>query len=151
VESRVAFPTLSCVVFTASRSRRADPSPPSPLLPHEQKAKPTAATSGDSRTARIPRNELLDLLFTHFEQAPYWSIKALTEHVRQPQVYLKEVLGDIAMLVPRGPYQGMWTLREEYKGGKGGPGAKKEEGDQKPNVGGGGGDDDDEDDMEVVS
>lgn len=157
-ESRVACPTLSCVVFLSGspfRLRRADLFASASLsLPstHEQKAKPTAATSGESRTARIPRNELLDLLFTHFEQAPYWSIKALTEHVRQPQVYLKEVLGDIAMLVPRGPYQGMWTLREEYKGGKGGPAGKKEEGgDQKPNVGHGADEDDDEDDMEVVS
>lgn len=99
----------------------------------------------------MPRNELLDLLFTHFEQAPYWAIKALSEHVRQPQVYLKEVLGDIAVLVPRGPYQGMWTLKEEYKSGRG---AKKEEEgtEAKPDVSAQQQDDDDEeDDMEIVA
>lgn len=126
-------------------------------LTRQQKAKPVASAA--SRTARMPRNELLDLLFTHFEQAPYWAIKSLTEHVKQPQVYLKEVLADIAMLVPRGPYQGMWTLREEFKGPNArgaagaGAGAKKEEqgGDRKPDLNGLHQDDDDEDDMEVVS
>lgn len=117
----------------------------------KQKAKPVASAA--SRTARMPRNELLDLLFTHFEQAPYWALKSLTEHVQQPQVYLKEVLGDIARLVPRGPYQGMWTLKEEFRGGKGGKvegGEVKAEEDKKPDLGGGH-EEDEEDDMEVVS
>lgn len=78
--------------------------------------------------ARIPRNELLDMLFTLFESAPYWKIKDLTEHVKQPQVFLKEVLGDIANLVPRGPYLGLWTLKDEFKkGGSGGKGKKEED------------------------
>ena len=68
------------------------------------------------RSARIPRNELLDMLFRLFESAQYWKIKDLTEHVKQPQVYLKEVLSDIAQLIPRGPYVGLWTLKDEYKG-----------------------------------
>lgn len=103
----------------------------------------------------MPRNELLDLLFTHFESAPYWALKSLSEHVQQPQVYLKEVLADVARLVPRGPYQGMWTLREEFKSGNraGKEEGKKEEGDVKPSLGAQQGEeeDDEEDDMEVVS
>lgn len=56
------------------------------------------------------------MLFRLFESAQYWKIKDLTEHVKQPQVYLKEVLSDIAQLIPRGPYVGLWTLKDEYKG-----------------------------------
>ncbi|KAL8276230.1 hypothetical protein RQP46_011391 [Phenoliferia psychrophenolica] len=78
------------------------------------KVKPTGGSS-NLRAARIPRNELLDLLFALFESKPYWQIKALTEHVQQPQTYLKEVLADIGILVGRGPYNGMWTLKDEYK------------------------------------
>lgn len=64
----------------------------------------------------MPRNELLDALFKLFESHPYWQLKALTEHVKQPQSYLKEVLAEIAQLLPRGPYVGMWTLKDQFKG-----------------------------------
>ncbi|KAK4701710.1 transcription initiation factor TFIIF subunit beta, partial [Phenoliferia sp. Uapishka_3] len=79
------------------------------------KVKPSGAST-NLRAARIPRNELLDVLFSLFEDKPYWQIKALTEHVQQPQVYLKEVLKEIAHQVEKGPYAGMWTLQAEYKG-----------------------------------
>lgn len=100
------------------------------------------------------------MLFVHFEQAPYWAAKALTEHVRQPQAYLKEVLQDVATLVPRGPYVGMWTLKEEFR--TRGEAKKEEEGGEgnvKKETAGGVkvelepldlGDDDDEE-MELVS
>ncbi|KAK4046250.1 hypothetical protein OIV83_006229 [Microbotryomycetes sp. JL201] len=78
----------------------------------QQKSTP----SGDRIQPRMPRNELLDLLFTYFDQAPYWHVKALAEHVKQPQVYLREVLTDVAELVPRGPYNGMWKLKPDYAG-----------------------------------
>lgn len=110
----------------------------------------------------MPRNELLDLIFERFASADYWHLKALNEHVRQPQVYLKEVLGDVAQLVPRGPYNGMWTLRDEFKGGRATKvestteekqededdksGVKVEEG-----VDTVGDDDEDDDDMEIIS
>lgn len=121
-----------------------------------QKVKPTGAASTNLRAARIPRNELLDLLFHHFEDKPYWQIKALTEHVQQPQVYLREVLADIGQLIARGPYAGMWTLKDEYKS-RGKEEVKDEE--VKPDEGDGGDvkpklpvDDDSEedDDMEEV-
>ncbi|GAA5912552.1 hypothetical protein JCM5296_003478 [Sporobolomyces johnsonii] len=83
-------------------------------------AKPTSATSASTaRFARIPKNELLDALFTHFGTAQYWTLRALNDHVKQPQVYLKEVLGEIATLVKNGPYAGMYALKPEYKGGGG--------------------------------
>ncbi|CEQ43124.1 SPOSA6832_05025 [Sporobolomyces salmonicolor] len=83
-------------------------------------AKPTSATSSSTaRFSRIPKNELLDALFTHFGTAQYWTLRSLNDHVKQPQVYLKEVLGEIATLVKNGPYAGMYALKPEYKGGSG--------------------------------
>jgi len=78
------------------------------------KAKPSSTAPSEGRVLRMPRNELLDLLFGQFESKPYWSIKALQEHVKQPQVYLKEVLADIAFNVPRGPYAGLYKLKDEF-------------------------------------
>ncbi|GAA5866746.1 hypothetical protein JCM1840_004247 [Sporobolomyces johnsonii] len=102
-------------------------------------AKPTSATStSTARFARIPKNELLDALFTHFGTAQYWTLRALNDHVKQPQVYLKEVLGEIATLVKNGPYAGMYALKPEYKGGGGG-GAVKSLGSAGGDVAGGSG------------
>ena len=63
----------------------------------------------------MPHNELLDLLINQFSQAPYWSLKSLNEHVKQPQTYLKQTLGEIANLVRNGPYSGMYALKPEFK------------------------------------
>lgn len=76
--------------------------------------KPPAKKSFDKAT-RLPRNELLDLLFSLFETHTYWSLKGLKEKTRQPESYLKEVLGEIANMVRRGPYNGTWALMEVYK------------------------------------
>lgn len=67
--------------------------------------------------ARIPRNQLLDLLFTHFQTTPRWGVKALRERTQQPEAYLKEVLGEIAFLHRSGEWNGLWELRDNYKGG----------------------------------
>lgn len=124
-----------------------------------QTKKPTAQKGGSgTRYVRLPRNELLDLIFAQFASAPYWTLKALQEHVEQPQTYLREVLSEIGHLIPRGPYAGMWTLKDEFKGDGGrakatpdGP-ASTGSGDRKPDVQGASvthGDDDD-DEMEIV-
>jgi transcription initiation factor TFIIF subunit beta len=66
------------------------------------------------RFARMPRNELLDILFELFDQYPYWSIKGLRGKVQQPEVYLREVLTTIADLHKRGPYSGNWSIKPEF-------------------------------------
>lgn len=68
----------------------------------------------NEKYARMPRNELLDLLFELFDQYPYWSIKGLRAKVQQPEVYLREVLTSIADLHKRGPYTGNWSLKPEF-------------------------------------
>lgn len=64
--------------------------------------------------ARLPRNQLLDLLFQLFREQPRWSFKPLRERTQQPEVYLKEVLNEIAVLHRSGEHNGMWELSEIF-------------------------------------
>lgn len=80
------------------------------LIPN--KAAQKKATT--EKFARIPRNELLDMLFDLFEEYPYWSIKGLRGKVQQPEVYLREVLMSIADYHRVGPYASLWSLKAEY-------------------------------------
>lgn len=63
----------------------------------------------------MPRNELLDLLFTLFESQRYWNMRDLRERTQQPLNYLKETLVSIAHLAQKGPYHGHWYLQEVYQ------------------------------------
>jgi transcription initiation factor TFIIF subunit beta len=65
--------------------------------------------------ARMPRNQLLDELFALFRQQPRWSIRPLREKTQQPEVYLKEVLSEVAILHKSGEYNGLWELQEAYR------------------------------------
>lgn len=64
--------------------------------------------------ARMPRNQLLDLLFSLFREQPRWSIKPLRERTQQPEAYLKEVLIAIATLNRSGEYNGLWELNDVF-------------------------------------
>ena len=65
--------------------------------------------------ARMPRNQLLDQLFSLFRETPRWSIRPLRDKTQQPEVYLKEVLSEIAFLHKAGEYNGLWELKEIFK------------------------------------
>ncbi|KAI8978392.1 transcription initiation factor IIF, beta subunit-domain-containing protein [Pilobolus umbonatus] len=67
------------------------------------------------KATRLPRNELMDLLFAAFDKYPYWSFKGIVEHTKQPNQYLKEILSEICILNKRGPYAGNYQLKPEYK------------------------------------
>lgn len=71
--------------------------------------------SSEGKAIRLPRNDLLDLLFTLFESFEYWSLKGLKDRTKQPEVYLKEVLETMAVLIKKGPYAMRYTLKPEYK------------------------------------
>ena len=75
-------------------------------------------TSPDSRKERLPKPELMDLLFRAFEREKYWSLRSLSDYSNQPSVYLKEILGEIADFNTRGPYKGMFQLKAEFSGKK---------------------------------
>ncbi|KIK77520.1 hypothetical protein PAXRUDRAFT_831362 [Paxillus rubicundulus Ve08.2h10] len=76
------------------------------------KQKPAKGTF--ERMARMPRNQLLDLLFQLFREQTRWSFKPLRERTQQPEIYLKEVLNDIATLHRSGEFNGMWELSEIF-------------------------------------
>lgn len=79
--------------------------------------KDTVKTEG--KATRIPKNELLDLLFKLFEEYDYWSLKGLRERTKQPETYLKEVLDSMATLIKKGPYAMKYSLKPEFKQIKG--------------------------------
>ncbi|KAJ8292187.1 Transcription initiation factor IIF subunit beta [Rhodotorula toruloides] len=82
------------------------------------KAKP-GSSAASQRNTKMEKPALLDEIFTRFSSAPYWSFRTLNDHLRQPQTYLREVLGEVAHLVPKGPYANMWALKPEFKGTQG--------------------------------
>lgn len=47
----------------------------------------TKADAQNNKATRIPKNELLDLLFKCFQEYAYWSLKGLREYVKQPEVH----------------------------------------------------------------
>lgn len=81
-----------------------------------QSTKPKPKKGAFERMARIPKNQLLDLLFAHFREKPMWPIKVLREKTQQPESYLKETLQEIASLHRSGEHTGMWELNANFKG-----------------------------------
>ncbi|KAL2885444.1 transcription initiation factor TFIIF subunit beta [Ceratocystis lukuohia] len=76
-------------------------------------AKPVKAKGQDLKAARIPENELLDLLFRAFERYQYWSMKTLRHDTKQPEAYLRTTLEKIAVLNKTGRFANLWSLRPE--------------------------------------
>ncbi len=48
--------------------------------------------------AHMPHNQLLDMLFALIGEQEQWSIKLPREKTQQPEVYLREVLSEMARL-----------------------------------------------------
>jgi len=67
------------------------------------------------RYARIPRDQLLDMLFALFAEKSNWAFKDLRSRTEQPAEYLKEVLSMIAFLHRSGELNGQYTLLENYR------------------------------------
>lgn len=64
------------------------------------------------KNVRMPEDQLLDALQECFRQYPYWSITALRQHLRQPDVWIKEVLEKIAVLIRSGQFHGNYKLND---------------------------------------
>ena len=65
------------------------------------------------KAARMPRNDLLDLLFDCFKEYKYWTLASLKERLVQPESYLRDTLDSIALLIRSGPMIGKYQLRPE--------------------------------------
>ncbi|EGX90483.1 transcription initiation factor iif [Cordyceps militaris CM01] len=96
------------------------------------------------KAARIPKNQLLDLIFDCFRLYQYWSMKALRQRTQQPDSYLRQVLEEVAVLNKSGPFANHYCLSDAYrdKGGNESREAAAETVDD--------GDDDEPDEMEDV-
>ena len=95
----------------------------------------------------MERAELTDRLFAAFSSRPYWSIGALKQDVKQPDVWLREVLTDVGEQVREGPYNGLWKLKEAWL--EDGPKGEGEDVDLDGSFKGEGSDDDDDDDIDL--
>jgi len=94
------------------------------------------------KNARIPKDQLLDLIFTAFREFEYWPMTALRLRTQQPDAYLRQVLEEVAVLNKTGPFANKWSLSDAYKDQ--GAGAKPEAAEEVED------DEDDEEEMEDV-
>lgn len=74
----------------------------------------TKAKAQQNKSARIARAVLIDILHQLFDEYQYWPMKALKARTKQPEQYLKEVLGDIALLVKSGPFASNWKRQDIF-------------------------------------
>jgi transcription initiation factor TFIIF subunit beta len=73
-----------------------------------------ATKKQENKAARIPKNELIDMLHRLFDQYAYYPMRVLKLQTRQPEAYLKETLLEIADLVKTGPFASCWKRHNEY-------------------------------------
>src|SRR5271169_4267129 len=59
----------------------------------------TKAEAQNNKATRIPKNELLDLLFKCFQEYAYWSLKGLREYVKQPEVPSRDEIEMLMVVV----------------------------------------------------
>ncbi|KAI1547140.1 TFG2 Transcription initiation factor IIF small subunit RAP30 [Pyrenophora tritici-repentis] len=63
----------------------------------------------------MARSDLIDVLHSLFDEYQYWPMKAIKQRTKQPEQYLKEVLGDIALLVKSGPFASNWKRQAVFE------------------------------------
>ena len=79
------------------------------------KAGPPRGKKQMLKAARIPQNELLDLIYDCFKEYTYWPMRSLKERLNQPEAYLKETLELVAMMNRSGPHALQWQLKPEAR------------------------------------
>ena len=70
------------------------------------------------KAARMPQNELLDLIYECFKEYTYWPLRSLKERLNQPETYLKQTLEMVAVMLRSGPHAMQWQLRPESRAGR---------------------------------
>lgn len=74
----------------------------------------TKAKSQQNKAARVSREDLIDMLHSAFDEYQYWPMKALKARTKQPEQYLKDILGEIAQLVKSGPFASTWQRNKFF-------------------------------------
>lgn len=69
----------------------------------------------EQRRERLPENEVVNMIFQAFEGRSHWTLRALSDHLQQPTIYIRDILSKIAIYSTRGPYKNYYELRPEYK------------------------------------
>ncbi|KAK0536877.1 hypothetical protein OC834_001007 [Tilletia horrida] len=77
-------------------------------------AKNQSTAKNTEKRARMPKNELLDMLWPMFESQTHIRLKALAERTQQPEAYLRDVLNEVADLHKRGPYTGHYSIKPAF-------------------------------------
>ena len=81
---------------------------------HEMLLKRRKKYEPEQRKERLPKEEVLNMLFNAFDRTPHWTLKGLIDLTQQPSVYLKELLTDIAVYNTRGPYKNLYELKSDF-------------------------------------
>jgi transcription initiation factor TFIIF subunit beta len=63
---------------------------------------------------RMPKNDLLDLIFHVFQDKEIYNFKELQDKTQQPSQWLKEILNEVCILGKGGLNNGMYQLKPEY-------------------------------------
>ncbi|KAJ3062093.1 hypothetical protein HDU98_002001 [Podochytrium sp. JEL0797] len=75
----------------------------------------TGKTNQLDKRERMDRADLIRILITSFNENQYWKFTDLVDKTSQPHAWLKEVLADVAVLVKKGMYNGLYELKPEYQ------------------------------------
>uniref|UniRef100_A0A8C7I5F8 General transcription factor IIF subunit 2 n=1 Tax=Oncorhynchus kisutch TaxID=8019 RepID=A0A8C7I5F8_ONCKI len=68
----------------------------------------------EGRMVRAYRQQVMDMLFSAFEEHQYYNIKDLLEVAKQPATYLKEILREIGVYNTKGTHKSTWELKPKY-------------------------------------
>lgn len=79
------------------------------------KKKAAVAKAPETKRIRIERGDLELLVFKLFEQQAYWTLKQLVAETQQPEAFLKEVMSELCIYNKRGPNQGKYELKPEFR------------------------------------
>ncbi|KAK3422344.1 general transcription factor IIF subunit 2 [Eucalyptus grandis] len=90
-----------------------------PMAVMEKKKVPTKVP--ETKRTRRDRGEMEEIMFKLFERQPNWTLRQLIQETDQPEQFLKDILKDLCVYNNKGPNQGTYELKPEYKKSTGEP------------------------------
>ncbi|KAL5569273.1 hypothetical protein UlMin_025848 [Ulmus minor] len=77
--------------------------------------KKTATKGSETKRTRRARGEMEEIMFKLFERQPNWTLRQLIQETNQPEQFLKDLLKDLCVYNNKGPNQGTYELKPEYR------------------------------------